>query len=109
MVDELTRRQAVILTATAAASSAVNIRRSSADGAKVAETIFHNGTILTMVDATPRVAAIAVANGRIIALGDEASVMALKGDATTIVDLKGATLLPSFIDAHGHFMNAPQI
>ena len=36
-------------------------------GAKVAETIFHNGTILTMVDATPRVAAVAVAgeDGRV--------------------------------------------
>ena len=35
--------------------------------------------------------------------------MALKGDATKIIDLEGATLMPSFIDAHGHFMNAPQI
>ena len=35
--------------------------------------------------------------------------MALKSEKTKIVDLKGATLLPSFIDAHGHFMNAPQI
>jgi len=109
MVNELTRRQAVILTAAAAAASAVDIRHASAEGSKVAETIFHNGTILTMVDATPRVAAIAVGDGRILASGDEASVMALKGDTTTLVDLKGATLLPSFIDAHGHFMNAPQI
>ena len=35
--------------------------------------------------------------------------MALASDATKIMDLKGATLMPSFIDAHGHFMNAPQV
>ena len=73
-----------------------------------AEMIFHNGTILTMVDSQPSVAALAVAGGRILEAGDEAAVMALKGASTKIIDLKGATLMPSFIDAHGHFMGAPQ-
>ncbi|SEB07013.1 amidohydrolase [Rubrimonas cliftonensis] len=35
--------------------------------------------------------------------------MALATDATEIVELDGATLLPGFIDSHGHFMNAPQL
>lgn len=35
--------------------------------------------------------------------------MAHKAAITTVVDLKGATLMPSFIEAHGHFMNAPQL
>jgi predicted amidohydrolase YtcJ len=76
---------------------------------RTAEKIFHGGVILTMVDDKPKVDAVAIANRRIIAAGDEATVMPLADGKTQIIDLKGATLLPSFIDAHGHFMNAPQI
>lgn len=74
-----------------------------------AERIFRGGTILTMDDARPRVAAVAVGSGRILELGDEADVLATAGPDTEIVDLAGHTLMPSFIDAHGHFANAPQI
>ena len=74
-----------------------------------ADLIFHNGSILTMIDARPQVAAVAVAGGKILAAGDEAEVMAHKDATTKVVDLKGATLMPSFIEAHGHFMNAPQL
>ena len=74
-----------------------------------AETIFHGGTILTMDDRRPQVQAIAVASGRILAAGDDTEVMKTKAESTKVVDLNGATLMPSFIDAHGHFMNAPQI
>ena len=35
--------------------------------------------------------------------------MRTKADGTRLVDLGGKTLMPSFIDSHGHFMNAPQI
>jgi predicted amidohydrolase YtcJ len=82
---------------------------SNQTGKRFADKIFHGGVILTMIDERPKVEAVAIAGGRIIAVGDEAAVMATKGEKTQIVDLKGATLLPSFIDAHGHFMNAPQI
>jgi predicted amidohydrolase YtcJ len=74
-----------------------------------AEKIFRGGPILTMDDAHPQVEAVAIAGGRIIAAGDETEVMNSCSDATMIIDLNGNTLMPSFIDAHGHFMNAPQI
>jgi predicted amidohydrolase YtcJ len=74
-----------------------------------ASLIFRGGTILTMVDAMPRVEAVAIADGRILAAGDEAGVMATAGEGTDVIDLGGRTLMPSFIDAHGHFANAPQI
>jgi len=83
-----------------------------ADAAKAragAELIFRGGTIITMDDKRRHVAAVAVAGGRIIAAGDEAEVMKSRTAATKIIELKGQTLMPSFIDAHGHFMNAPQI
>ncbi len=77
--------------------------------AQGAEKIFRGGPILTMEDGQRQVEAVAIAGGRIIATGTEAEVMASATDATEIVDLNGNTLMPSFIDAHGHFMNAPQI
>ena len=76
---------------------------------KRAQMIFRGGTIITMDDTRREVKAVAVADGRILAAGDEDEVMKTKGDATKVVDLGGKTLMPSFIDAHGHFMNAPQI
>lgn len=74
-----------------------------------ADTIYRGGTIITMVDGSPAVEAVAVASGRILAAGSEREVMATADDQTRVVDLAGNTLMPSFIDAHGHFMNAPQV
>lgn len=104
-------RRHVITTTGAVLAAAVLAQNAVAQNApgKGADLIFRNGTILTMLDGTREVAAVAVADGHILAAGDDETIMALKTDATKIVDLQGATLLPSFVDAHGHFMNAPQI
>jgi hypothetical protein len=72
--------------------------------AQTADRIWSGGTILTINDAAPRAAAVAEKNGRIVAVGSEAEVMALRGPATRVIDLAGRTLLPGFVDAHGHMM-----
>jgi predicted amidohydrolase YtcJ len=69
-----------------------------------ADRIWSGGTILTINDEAPRAAAVAEKNGRIVAVGSEAEVMALRGPATRVIDLEGRTLLPGFVDAHGHMM-----
>lgn len=74
-----------------------------------ADKIFKGGPIVTMNDAARSAEAVAVRSGRILAVGSEAEVMQTKGAGTEVVDLGGHTLLPSFLDAHGHFMNALQI
>ena len=74
-----------------------------------AELILHGGPILTMEASQPRAEAIAIAGGEIVAVGAKADVMAHAGPATRQVDLAGRTLLPGFIDAHGHFANALQV
>lgn len=74
-----------------------------------ADTIYRNGTVLTMVDDRRQAEAVAVVGGSILAVGSEADVMATKGANTVVVDLAGKTLMPAFIDAHGHFMNALQV
>jgi predicted amidohydrolase YtcJ len=73
------------------------------------EKIFRGGTVVTVEEGQPLAEAVAVGGGRILAVGPEAEIMALAAPETKIVDLNGATLLPGFIDGHGHFMNAPQI
>jgi predicted amidohydrolase YtcJ len=74
-------------------------------GQASADTIYHGGSIVTIDDSNPTAGAIAVKAGKIVAVGSEADVMAWRGDATEVVDLAGNTLLPGFIDAHGHVFN----
>ena len=69
---------------------------------QTAESIWSGGPILTMNDKAMRAEAVAVANGKILAVGKRSEVMKLKGPATQLVDLKGRTLVPGFVDAHGH-------
>lgn len=70
----------------------------------VADTIFTGGAIVTMDPAQPRVDAVAVRGETIAAAGTLGDVMALRGDATRLVELGDRALLPGFIDAHGHFL-----
>ena len=59
--------------------------------------------------ATPaRVTAIAIANGRILAVGSDAEILKLKADSTKVVDLHGAFAMPGFNDAHTHIAGAGQ-
>jgi predicted amidohydrolase YtcJ len=65
--------------------------------------VFINGDVLTM-DAENRVAQALSARGdRIEAVGSTQEIMALVDETTEVTDLRGRTLLPGFIDAHGHF------
>ena len=76
----------------------------AAAGAQTADAIYMGGPILTMDDARPRAEAVAVKDGRILAVGALADVKALAGPATKTVDLAGRTMIPGFVDAHGHVM-----
>ena len=65
--------------------------------------LYYNGTILTMDDAHPQASAMLVKRGEIIALGDEAALRDEVSRDVIAVDLQGGTLMPGFIEAHGHF------
>ncbi|MEE4186435.1 MAG: amidohydrolase [Gammaproteobacteria bacterium] len=71
-------------------------------GQPVADSIYSNGTVITMVDAQPLAEAVAVRDGKIMAVGSAAELAALAGPDTRNVDLGGKTLLPGFVDSHGH-------
>ena len=64
--------------------------------------IFHNASIHTMRSTADRARAVAIADGRFVAVGGDEDVLALRGDATTVEDLGGATVIPGIVDAHNH-------
>ena len=64
--------------------------------------IFFGGPILTMAESAPRAEAVAILGGRIVRVGDMAYVRAIADEATEWVDLQGQTMLPGFVEAHGH-------
>lgn len=72
--------------------------------AQTADTIYHGGPIVTVNDTQPTAEAIAVQNGKILAVGSKVDVLKRKGDHTRIVDLQGRTLVPGFVDGHAHFL-----
>ncbi|NCZ64222.1 MAG: amidohydrolase, partial [Cellvibrionales bacterium] len=65
--------------------------------------VFVNGIVLTMDDRAPMVEAVSVRHDRIESVGSSEEILALAGDETTVTDLRGRTLMPGFVDAHGHF------
>jgi predicted amidohydrolase YtcJ len=60
------------------------------------------GDIVTMHEEAPRAQALAVTGGRITAVGARTDVEELVGPDTRVVDVGGATVLPGFIEPHGH-------
>lgn len=67
------------------------------------QTLYFNGAILTMDDAMPTAGAALTRGERIEAVGTEADLRAgLEADVDE-VDLRGHTMLPAFLDPHGHF------
>ena len=71
-------------------------------GAETADTIYLNGTILTINDALPTAEAVAVKDGKILAVGPEVEVLKTVGESTKKINLAGKTMLPGFVDSHGH-------
>jgi predicted amidohydrolase YtcJ len=77
-----------------------------ADPAKSADLIFIGGDIVTIDDKQPSAEALAVKDGKIIFVGSKADADKVKVEATKVFDLGGKTLMPSFIDAHSHYINS---
>lgn len=68
-----------------------------------ADLILHNGLFHTLDPRQPVAEAVAIANRRIIAVGDNRSVKNLAGSNTTLIDLGGRHGLPGMTDSHFHF------
>jgi hypothetical protein len=67
-----------------------------------ADLILTNGRVLTMDPDRPRAEAVAVASGKLVAVGGAAEAMALAGSGTRVIDLGGRSVLPGFVESHMH-------
>jgi predicted amidohydrolase YtcJ len=65
--------------------------------------ILHNARIYTVDTSRPTAEAIAIRGDRIARVGSNADVLSLRGSATRVIDVSGATVVPGLHDAHGHF------
>ncbi|AXF05040.1 amidohydrolase [Paraburkholderia hospita] len=70
--------------------------------AKSPDLVLHNGRFTTLNRANPTASAVAIKDGKFMAVGDNADIMSLAGTATKVIDLKGRSVLPGLIDNHTH-------
>src|SRR5690606_41960062 len=69
-----------------------------------ADIIFHNGDLHTVDRDNPRAKAVAIKDGKFVAVGSDAEAMAFRSDATQLVDLQGRTVIPGLNDSHLHLI-----
>lgn len=67
-----------------------------------ADWILENGRLVTLDPRRPAASALAVAGGRLVAVGDRAAVRRWRDRRTRTVDLRGATVVPGLVDTHAH-------
>ena len=66
--------------------------------------VLYNGRFTTLDPSHPGASAVAVTNGRFIAVGEDQDVLALAGAGTRRIDLQGKRVLPGLIDNHLHII-----
>ena len=74
----------------------------------MAKKLYFNGNVITVDKNESIKEAVLVENGVIKAVGTNEEILNLKDDETEVVDLEGKTLLPGFIDPHGHIIATAQ-
>src|SRR5215207_7534495 len=74
--------------------------------AQAPDTVLLNGKVLTVDRESSVREAIAVRDGRIVAVGRTADIRRLAGTSTRVVDLGGRTVIPGLIDSHLHAIRA---
>ena len=76
--------------------------QSASSGDLTPDLVVVNATVYTMDQRTPRAEAFAVKDGRFVAVGSTADVRNLATSRTQVMDAKGMTVVPGFIDCHNH-------
>jgi predicted amidohydrolase YtcJ len=70
-----------------------------------ADTIIVRGKVYTMNARQPWAQAVAIREGKIIAVGDDAEIQKLRYGGTEVIDAGGKLVLPGFVDCHIHFLD----
>jgi predicted amidohydrolase YtcJ len=79
---------------------------SAAAAAQSPDAALINGKIITLDERSTVAEALAVRDGKIMAVGRSADIHGLAGPATRIIDLGGRTIIPGLIDSHMHAIRA---
>src|SRR6478609_6231287 len=95
------RRQAL---ASSAAAAAIGFSTHSRGQAVSPDLILVNGKFATLDAAVPNPEAVAITGGRFSAVGAAQAIMASRGPATQVIDLKGRRAIPGLIDSHLHII-----
>lgn len=75
---------------------------SQTDESRSADSVYINGNVITLDEQESVVSGLAVADGRIIAVGTSEKVLTMVDDSTLVIDLQRKTLVPGFVDGHSH-------
>ena len=89
---------ATSLSLTAVAGSSSSVKRTTAD------LIVHNSLITTLDPSRPSAQAIAVASGKVLAVGSNDEILSLRRPGTKVVDALGKRVIPGLNDSHSHYL-----
>jgi predicted amidohydrolase YtcJ len=73
---------------------------------QLADTVLVNGKVVTLDEKSAVREALAIRDGKILALGTSAEIRKLAGKQTHLIDLQGRTVIPGLIDSHMHAIRA---
>ena len=74
----------------------------------MAKKLYFNGNVITVNEKEEVVQAVAIEDGKIIKVGTNEEILALKDNDAEVVDLEGKTVMPGLIDPHGHIVPVAQ-
>jgi predicted amidohydrolase YtcJ len=104
VIDDITRRRLLQGTASAIALGLAGRGVASAKEPPMADLIVRNARITTLDPTRPSAAALAVRDGRVVAVGSNAEAMAHASAQTNVIDAKGRRLIPGLNDSHTHLI-----
>jgi len=70
-----------------------------------ADLVLRGGKVVTVDETLPQAEAVAVKDGKVLAVGTDEEIEAYISAATDVIDLDGRLAIPGFIEGHGHFMS----
>src|SRR5215468_1120590 len=103
IVEKTRRRILQGLAATGFAAGTGTLGDTRAQGMQP-DLILRNGQFTTLDRSNPQANAVAIKDGRFMAVGSERDVMALVGSGSNAIDLKGRRVVPGLIDSHMHII-----